>query len=87
MFKRLMIAAMLFAVVAVPQVTFAARRGRNIPFVITSMGPIRKSDYYAHLMSPQQRAEQRKLEDAFIEQQNKAQQAKQPTNTQTRAKK
>ena len=50
----------------------ARGRGQNIPFVMTAMGPIRKSDYYAHLMTPQQRAAQRKLEDDFAAKQNKS---------------
>lgn len=73
----------LAGMMAVPGVAFARSRGQNIPFVITAMGPIRKSDYYAHLMTPEQRAAQRKAEDAYVEKMQKAQQGKSNTKPST----
>lgn len=80
--QRWLVTGAMIAACFAPQVASAARRGQNIPFVITAMGPIRKSDYYAHLMTPQQRAAQRKLEDDYIEKVKKQQQAAQGRNQQ-----
>jgi hypothetical protein len=82
-----LVAGVMLVACFAPQVASAARRGTNIPFVITSQGPIRKSVYYAHLMSPAQLVAQRKLEDDYIEKVKKAQaaqQAKTQTTTPTR---
>lgn len=89
MFKPLQQASrwiLVLAALAIGLTPFAAeaqRRGRNIPLLNTPNGYIRKSDYYAHLLTPQQRAEMRKTEDAFIEQVKKQLAARNQPRTQT----
>lgn len=79
---RSMLVLAALAVGLMPFTVEAQRRGRNIPLLNTPNGYIRKSDYYAHLLTPQQRAEMRKTEDAFIEQVKKQLAARNQPRTQ-----